>query len=255
MTHKVDGKSEHKARVGRILGRYASGGVVQQNAKSLDRGVKNVTGKTHPTRKPLFKAGGKASHKRLDKHARGGAVKLKKGGKAESKGNKINIVVAPHPPVGGAAPGGLAGAAPPPMPPRPIMGPPPGAMPPGGAPIPAGVPPGLPPRPPGMARGGKIADSGVAYKKGGSAHKAAGGSTSNYDQSKQTDLGEESESKASNADQHPPFHAKGGKIRHTMRHPKSGRFMKGGKVHMEYGSGSGLGRLEKAKEYGETPIK
>jgi len=108
-----------------------------------------------------MKTVGKASGGRLDKFARGGRSKGKKGG---NKTN-INIVVAPHgkhPAVGAAppAPGDLPppGGGPMPPPPGGPMGGPPLGGPPGGIPGgPPGMPPGMPPKPPGMmARGGGI---------------------------------------------------------------------------------------------------
>lgn len=148
-------KVEH-SRVGHITRSYASGGGVapgQSNAK--------VVRKALAQRDAQAVEGGTAKE-RLDRPGRA------RGGRApKSKGNNVNVIIAPQggqqaaPPM---PPPGLAGpvAGPPsPMPPRPPMMPPPGA---GGPPmIPGGPPPGMmPPR----RSGGRTYATGGAVKSG-----------------------------------------------------------------------------------------
>jgi hypothetical protein len=104
------------------------------------------------------KAEGKKSGGRLDKYARGGKTK-------DKKGTHINIaVVNPHK---DAAPGVPPAGGPPGLPPGLPAGGPPG--------LPPGGPPGMPPpgmKPPGMMRkGGKV------YARGGKVHMTAGSLT------------------------------------------------------------------------------
>jgi hypothetical protein len=135
---------------------FASGGSVSKDASI---GKKALA--LHSAEHKELKAEGKKDGGRLDKYARGGKTKGKKGGHT-----KINIMVAPKlgneapPPVPPAA----MGAAPPPMPPKMPLGPPAGG--------PMGGPMGGPP----MKRGGKVgmkagADSGEGRLQKARAYK------------------------------------------------------------------------------------
>lgn len=150
-----------RSRVAKMTKGYASGGGVHSD-EAAD--VKLIKAKV---KKTALRMDGGAVKPRMDKRARGGRTKAK-------KGTTVNIINSPqHPPAPPMMPPPGMGAG---MPPRPPMAgppmPPPGAppMPPGGA-IPPGGPmmpprPGMPP--PGMpmrARGGRIKD-GPAYQEG-----------------------------------------------------------------------------------------
>ena len=162
MAHPFQEHKQHKverSRVAKMTKGYASGGGVHSD-EAAD--VKLIKAKVKKT--ALRMDGGAVKH-RMDKRARGGRTKAK-------KGTTVNIINSPqHPPAPPMMPPPGMG-----MPPRPPMAgppmPPPGAppMPPGGAMPPGG--PMMPPRPgmppPGMpmrARGGRIKD-GAAWNEG-----------------------------------------------------------------------------------------
>lgn len=155
-------KVEHE-RAGKITRGYARGGAVCDDDAS-DR--KTAAAAVHKHEKHMhkgeaetkLKAGGKVPKARLDRFARGGKVK-------KSPKTNVNVIVAAggHPPqqggLGAPVPmgppvGPAAGAAPPPMPPKPVL-PPPG---PAAGPMPGG-PPMMPRRNGGrtFAKGGKVA--------------------------------------------------------------------------------------------------
>ena len=162
--------------------------------------------------------------------ANGGIISRARGGRAHGKGKHgthVNVIVAPQ--------GGGAGAAPPPMPMRPvppvIAGPPPGAppMPPPGA----GGPPGAPPmgaRPPMMPPGGPPMMPPRA--KGGRVHK---------DEAEDRDL------------IHKVLKSEG--LERNAKNRAMGGRLPSQKHHMEAGAITGEGRLEKMGKEPKKPSK
>lgn len=154
---------------------------------------------------------GTGAVKRLDKFARGGKVK--------SKGTNVNIIIGAQ----DKPPMPLAGASPLPMPP----------VPPGPAvPSPmAGPGPGLPPMMP-HARGGR------AYAKGGAVKHERGLSKVKLEGMRNGTQVDHREGKADLGD---------------IRTTKPITYARGGAVPkwLDGGAGSGVGRLEKAEEYGK----
>lgn len=144
-------KKAHEAK------HFKKGGRVHSDEKEDRALIKKMV------KKDDLKAPGKASGGRLDKFARGGGTKHKKGG------THINILVAPKGGEAAALPGGAggpppgAGGPPPMMPPKGPPGMPPGA---GGPPMGAGGPPMMPPPgaggPPMMRKAGGRTPSGLS---------------------------------------------------------------------------------------------
>lgn len=136
MSHPYQSSRQHlveKSRVSSMCKGYATGGAVSPGGTGAQPATKRATGGS-----VALKVEGKKSGGRLDKFARGGAVK--KGA------TNVNVIIAPQ--GGGAA----ALPLPPVVPQAPMAGPPP--------PMPPMAPPGGPPM---MQRSG-----GRAYASGGS---------------------------------------------------------------------------------------
>ena len=157
-------------------------------------------------------------------YATGGAVNRARGGRTKHKGSAhVNVIVAPQ----GGAPGAAAGGPPMPIggpagaPPSPPMAPPPHPpmLPPGAMGAPGGVGPG--PMPPSGGMPGLRAGGGRTYAKGGAVHS---------DEKQDKALIE----KTLKDEGLKPARAKGGKV-----------------GHYDAGAMSGLGRLEKIKNYGK----
>ena len=149
-----------KRRAHEMSKHFKRGGRAHGDEKEDKALISKMLKKHDDMKAPGHKAGG-----RVDKFARGGAAKGK-------KGTHINIMVAPH--GGHAVGGGPGGHAPPPMPP-PGAGAPPPMPPPGmgaGPPMPPpgmGGPPGMGAPPMGMHKlGGRV------YKRGGKVGMTAG---------------------------------------------------------------------------------
>lgn len=192
-----------KGRVGKIAHGYATGGAAKHPDEAEDRKLVNRM----LTEKGLGAVGGNKPKGRIDKRARGGAVK---GGKGTTN---VNIVIAQKPDQDGAKSVPVPVPVPPP---GPMAGPPPGAgMPPPGAGGPPMIPPGMPMR----KAGGRVAkgtfDSSV---KAGTQVSHSPGTIPDKPRGK------------------PVTFATGGGIVGTMR----------GGPKMKAGSESGEGRLEKA---------
>ena len=159
MAHSHHAHREHVAshkRVSHILKGHKRGGKAHGDEKE-DRALFKKMMKEHEAGET--KAEGKKSGGRLDKYARGGKTK-------DKKGTHINIaVVNPHK---DAAPGVPPAGGPPGLPPGLPPGGPPG-LPPGGPP---GMPPGMPP--PGMKPPGMMKKGGRVFKRGGKVPMTAG---------------------------------------------------------------------------------
>lgn len=143
--------NRRNTRANAMMGRcgYKKGGAVKQDDEAEDKKlIKREMGKAKIKLKSGGHADGHKSKPRLDKYARGGATKGKKGS------TTVNVVIAggggqqqpqkiPVPVPAGGGPGG---------PPRPPMPPQGGGM----APPGSGMPPGAMPPRPGMKRGGIV---------------------------------------------------------------------------------------------------
>lgn len=244
-----------KSRVGKIARGYKSGGAVHKDAAADKKLIsKMLADHDEPE-------GRKAKHRR-DKPMRAHGGKVGKKGKHSA----VNVIVnAQHPS---------------PMPPPPMMAPPPPMAPPGpppgaglGAPAPGGPPmppPGMPPRKSGgrltsdghtakpmRAKGGGV-KSGPAWEEG----KRLGTKVSHVP-AKEPDIENMNRGK-------PITYAKGGAVEHReVKFKASGGMVsfraRGGPVESNYkvapatklsgGAGGGIGRREKAKEYGGKPMK
>jgi hypothetical protein len=217
MTHPYHQHKEVKAghkRAKEMSKHFKSGGAVK-----LATGGAVTLKRGGKAKHEEVKAEGKASGGRLDKRARGGGTK--KHGKGHH--THINIMVAPKG-GDGAPPPGLGGGGPPiggapPMVPKAPMGPPIGG--PMGAGPPGLPPPGAagPPKPPGMMeRGGKVY-SGISSKA--NIDKWADRASSNT------------------------RYASGGVVDGAIAPFKP--------PHMKGGAGGARGRLDKEKSYGLKP--
>lgn len=208
--HKVERERAHHMTRG-----YASGGAVHSDAKADAALIR------HTVKKSALKADGGAVNPRMDRRARGGRTKAK-------KGTNVNVIVAPHstPPMLNTPPGGV----PAPIP-RPPAVSPPMAPPAGMAGMPPGLPPGGPPgMPPGIRRQG-----GRAYASGGTVVFREG--RKNGTQVQHSDGKNDGKNIGRGK---PVTYATGGAI----EAPGPGKAM-GPKL--EGGSGGGVGRMEKAR--------
>lgn len=249
----------------RKLGGRSSGGYIapddrEEDKRQIDHEVRKAFGQhdtqLHDGKKTRLKlrrggvAEGESTRHRLDRASGGRA---RKGGKGHTS---VNVIVAPQGGAGAGAAGGLPGTMPHPpimppagppmggagplppgamppgmMPPRPPMMPPPGA---GGPPPPGmgGPPPGLPPgMPPGMP----------LRKRGGRIGRDRGGAADDGDEP----CGPQTRASAA---------GQSGVLSGMTEHGRTPRRASGGKLGHdgEAGAASGLGRLEKIREYGRN---
>jgi hypothetical protein len=213
MSHLVAPRDHkvQKSRVAHITKGYATGGAVNCGTAPKRDPNKPVAPKVRAT----AAVEGAAAKKRADRPARAN------GGKVNGKATTVNVVVNAKP----EEPSMMMAPPPPPMPPP---GPPPGPpmAPPPGGPM-AGPPPGLPPGPPMRKSGGRV-KSGPAWEEG-----KRNGTKVQHSPGK-NDLKEMGRGK-------PITYAKGGKVF------SDGRAGKQMGPKMDAGSGSGEGRLDKAK--------
>lgn len=221
-----------KGRVGKIAHGYATGGAAKHPDEAEDRKLVNRM----LTEKGLGAVGGAKPKARMDKRARGGAVK---GGKGTTN---VNIVIAQKPDQDGAKPVPVPVPVPPP---GPMAGPPPGAgMPPGAIPPgmagPGGPPPGMPMR----KAGGRVAkgtfDSSVkagtqVTHSPGTIPDAPRGKPITFRSGGKVTHGKKAEREMESME-HEARRATGGGVVGTMR----------GGPKMRAGSESGEGRMEKA---------
>ena len=230
---------------------FAKGGAVKsERMHKADGGPTDAGG-----REEIGTTDGQSARPRNDRPGR------KMPGKHGKAGTNITIAMMPHPAAAMPVPVPAVGAAPMPPAPHPMMPP---------TPMPAG--PGMPPMGMPHKNGGKVK---ARFAKGGRVKRADGGEA---DDSKGKDepkarIVPESEIQALrkkyDLDAHPEYDSidENGKAfdsRAKKPEPQSSDLKKGGRVsranggkipHLDAGAGGAEGRLEKAKDYGDLPIK